>query len=50
MEIAKPQGKIRGWGDSNFDIDDMEELWRVQGGELSRESGTLPYGITWYRL
>ena len=33
MEAAKAQGKIRGWGVSNFDIDDMEELWRVPGGE-----------------
>lgn len=25
-------GKIRSWGVSNFDTDDMEELWHTQGG------------------
>ena len=33
MEELKQQGKIRSWGVSNFDIDDMEELWRVPGGK-----------------
>ena len=26
------QGKIRAWGVSNFDVDDMEELFHVRGG------------------
>lgn len=26
------QGKIRRWGVSNFDIDDMKDLWKVPGG------------------
>jgi diketogulonate reductase-like aldo/keto reductase len=26
-------GKIRHWGVSNFDVDDMEELFRIPGGE-----------------
>lgn len=25
-------GKIKNWGVSNFDIDDMEELWRISQG------------------
>jgi diketogulonate reductase-like aldo/keto reductase len=29
------QGKIRRWGVSNLDYDDMQELWRV-GGEAAR--------------
>lgn len=33
MEELKQQGKIRNWGVSNFDCADMEELWRVPGGD-----------------
>lgn len=33
MEELIREGKIRRWGVSNFDTDDMEELWRVPGGE-----------------
>lgn len=33
MEELKREGKIRRWGVSNFDIDDMQELLRVPGGE-----------------
>lgn len=33
MEILVVQGKICGWGVSNFDIDDMDELVVVFGGE-----------------
>jgi len=29
----REQGKIRAWGVSNFDVDDMEELFRVAGGQ-----------------
>ncbi len=32
MEQLKAQGKIRRWGVSNFDKEDMEELFRVKGG------------------
>ena len=32
LEEAKAQGKIRAWGVSNFDLDDMEELWGVPNG------------------
>lgn len=33
MEELVQEGKIRSWGVSNFDVDDMEELIRVPGGE-----------------
>ncbi len=33
MEELKKAGKIKDWGVSNFDIDDMEELWRIPGGK-----------------
>lgn len=33
MEEMKKKGKIRAWGVSNFDIDDMEELWDVPDGK-----------------
>ncbi len=33
MEELVEEGKIRAWGVSNFDTDDMEELWRVPGGQ-----------------
>jgi len=32
MEKLQQQGKIRRWGVSNFDLDDMQELWQEQGG------------------
>jgi diketogulonate reductase-like aldo/keto reductase len=32
MEQLKEDGKIRRWGVSNFDTEDMEELWSVPGG------------------
>ena len=32
FERLLKQGKIRAWGVSNFDVDDMEELHRVPGG------------------
>lgn len=32
LEELKAQGKIRHWGVSNFDTDDMQELWQVPGG------------------
>lgn len=33
METLKQQGKIRRWGVSNLDVDDMQELLGVKGGE-----------------
>ncbi len=32
MELLQQQGKIRHWGVSNFDVDDLEELWQEPGG------------------
>lgn len=32
MEELVQQGKIRRWGVSNFDVDDMKDLWRVPAG------------------
>lgn len=32
LEQAKEEGKIGAWGVSNFDIDEMEELWRIPEG------------------
>jgi diketogulonate reductase-like aldo/keto reductase len=33
MELLKEQGKIKGWGVSNFDTFDMEDLWKVPDGD-----------------
>lgn len=33
MQKLMRDGLIRGWGVSNFDTDDMEELWRVKDGD-----------------
>ncbi|MGC7990997.1 aldo/keto reductase, partial [Salmonella enterica] len=33
METLMAQGKIRGWGVSNLDTDDMDELADAPGGE-----------------
>ena len=33
MEQLKKEGKILRWGVSNFDTDDMNELWRIPGGD-----------------
>lgn len=32
MQALIAQGKIRHWGVSNLDVDDMQELWSVDGG------------------
>ena len=32
MESLKAEGKIRRWGVSNFDVQDMEDLWKVPDG------------------
>lgn len=33
LEQLVNEGKIRRWGVSNFDVDDMKDLWRVPGGK-----------------
>ncbi len=33
LEALRKDGRIHAWGVSNFDIDDMEELFHVPGGE-----------------
>lgn len=33
METLIAQGKIRHWGVSNLDVDDMQALWQVSGGK-----------------
>ena len=32
FETLKGDGRIRDWGVSNFDVEDMDELWHVDGG------------------
>lgn len=41
MEELKARGLIRDWGVSNLDADDMEELFRVPGGENCRTDQVL---------
>jgi diketogulonate reductase-like aldo/keto reductase len=41
FETLKSQGKILGWGASNFDMDDMEELASVPGGEFVQTNQVL---------
>lgn len=33
MQILARDGLIKGWGVSNFDLQDMEDLWNVPGGD-----------------
>ncbi|MBP3737060.1 MAG: aldo/keto reductase [Lachnospiraceae bacterium] len=33
LNELQARGRIRAWGVSNFDIDDMEELWETPGGQ-----------------
>ncbi|MCC8627248.1 aldo/keto reductase [Xanthomonas vesicatoria] len=33
FEALRDAGKIRDWGVSNFDVDDMQDLWRIEGGQ-----------------
>ena len=33
MEDARDKGLIKNWGVSNFDVDEMEELWKIDGGK-----------------
>ncbi|MRN06930.1 aldo/keto reductase [Lactobacillus sp. 0.1XD8-4] len=32
LERVKKAGKIKAWGVSNFDVNDLEELWRLKNG------------------
>lgn len=49
MERLIAQGKIRRWGVSNLDYDDMQALWRIPWGTAMRDkSGALSSGVTWY--
>jgi diketogulonate reductase-like aldo/keto reductase len=41
FETLKDQGKILGWGVSNFDTDDIEELASVPGGEFVQTNQVL---------
>lgn len=45
LEELCRSGKIRHWGVSNFDVDDMEELLRVPGGENCAANQVL-YNVT----
>lgn len=45
FEDLRGAGKIRHWGVSNFDTDDMEELLRVPGGEACATNQVL-YNVT----
>jgi diketogulonate reductase-like aldo/keto reductase len=45
LEELRRSGKIRHWGVSNFDTDDMEELLRVPSGENSAANQVL-YNVT----
>ena len=45
FETLKQMGKIRHWGVSNFDTDDMEELWDTPGGDACAVNQVL-YNLT----
>lgn len=45
FEHLKSQGKIRDWGVSNFDTDDMNELYETPGGEACATNQVL-YNLT----
>lgn len=45
FEELRRSGKIRHWGVSNFDVDDMEELFRIPGGENCAANQVL-YNVT----
>ena len=51
MEQLVKEGKIRRWGVSNFDTDDMEELFSVKKWRsLRSESGIIPFGVKRSRI
>ena len=45
FEELRAAGKIRGWGVSNLDHDDMQELWRVPNGRNCQTTQVL-YNLT----
>lgn len=45
FESLRRSGKIRDWGVSNFDTDDMDELFRIEGGENCATNQVL-YNLT----
>jgi diketogulonate reductase-like aldo/keto reductase len=51
FQALQRAGKIRQWGVSNFDADDMEELWRLAGGGEAQTNQVLynlgRRGIEW---
>ena len=51
LTSLQSKGKIRHYGVSNFDVDDMEELWRVPGGSSTTTNQVLynlrRRGIEW---
>jgi diketogulonate reductase-like aldo/keto reductase len=54
FEALQRSGKIRHYGVSNFDIDDMQELWRLAGGDRIQTNQLLynlgRRGIEWELL
>ncbi len=54
FEALKAQGKIRGWGVSNFDVDEMATLAHVPGGAACASNQVLYHlgerGIEWQLL
>jgi diketogulonate reductase-like aldo/keto reductase len=54
FEALRRSGKIRHWGVSNFDVDDLEELWRLPGGGEAQTNQVLynlgRRGIEWDML
>lgn len=45
MEKLVAEGKIRRWGVSNLDTEDMQALWRTADGEHCATNGALPSRI-----
>jgi len=54
FETLRRDGKIARWGVSNFDVDDMEELWALPGGDACATNQVLYHlgerGIEWKLL
>ena len=44
FEKLRVAGKIKRWGVSNFDVDDMQELWSVENG-TSCAANQVPYNL-----
>ncbi len=50
MEDLKDRGWIRRWGVSNFDVDDMEDLWKVPDGSTPHQPDPIQSGDTRHRI